>query len=175
MNELDFNVGDYMTDEPASYEPLPAGEYVASVTKAEVRQMKSGNGTLIAVEFTVAEGAFSGRKVFRNYNTGHRSETPQRIARVEFARLVRATMGEGIPSSTEDILGYTVRIKVKVDGDYNVVQAVFPATSTPAKDPMPHGDLTPLLDPSASPAQGRDWSDKGSPAPFRKDSGECPF
>ena len=53
--------------------PLPAGVYLATITGAEVKQSKSSDSQMIAVEFTVSEGDFAKRKLFRNFSLSEKA------------------------------------------------------------------------------------------------------
>lgn len=54
-----------------TFEPIPDGEYQATVTDWEIKETKEGKNegaSYIAVEFTISEGEFENRKQWRNYS-----------------------------------------------------------------------------------------------------------
>ena len=54
-------------------DPLPAGVYLATITGAEVKQSKSSDSKMIVVEFTVSDGDFAKRKLFRNFSLSEKA------------------------------------------------------------------------------------------------------
>jgi hypothetical protein len=94
-----------------SFELLPAGWYSATVTGAEVRATKTGTGSYLRVEFTVADPA--GRKVWSNYNVRNQNSAAETIGRQQLAELLRA-IGKPRLGDTDELLGSAVSIKVKV-------------------------------------------------------------
>ena len=94
-----------------SFELLPAGWYAATITGAEVRQTKTGTGSYLRVEFTVADPA--GRKVWSNYNVRNANSAAETIGRQQLAELLRA-VGRPRLGDTDELIGSAVSIKVKV-------------------------------------------------------------
>jgi hypothetical protein len=94
-----------------SFELLPAGWYSATITGAEVRATKTGTGSYLRVEFTVADPA--GRKVWSNYNVRNANSAAETIGRQQLAELLRA-VGKPRLGDTDELLGSAVSIKVKV-------------------------------------------------------------
>lgn len=94
-----------------SFDLLPAGWYTARVTGAEVRQTKTGTGSYLRVEFTVADPA--GRKVWSNYNVRNANAAAEQIGRQQLAELLRA-VGIVKLGDTDELIGTAVSIKVKV-------------------------------------------------------------
>jgi hypothetical protein len=94
-----------------SFELLPAGWYTATITGAEVRQTKTGTGSYLRVEFTVADPA--GRKVWSNFNVRNQNSAAETIGRQQLAELLRA-VGKPRLGDTDELIGSTASIKVKV-------------------------------------------------------------
>jgi hypothetical protein len=76
------------------FDALPAGSYPLMVCKAEMRPTKSGTGRYCNVEFAIANGSGSGRKVFDIFNLENQSEVAQRIGKSHFKSFVVAA---GVP------------------------------------------------------------------------------
>lgn len=94
-------------DVSAGGEPLPAAVYPAKITSAELRQSKSSDSQMIAVEFTVSEGEFENRKLFRNFSLSEKAlgflkELCEK-GNIEFS-------DEGL--DTEDMLGAELSLQV---------------------------------------------------------------
>jgi len=61
-------------------EAIPAGKYVACITASEAKPTNAGDGSYLALEFTVLEGDYKDRKVFTNLNIGNKNPTAVEIA-----------------------------------------------------------------------------------------------
>jgi len=77
-----------------SYEPLPAGQYTATVVDSEEKISQAGNRFVVLV-FEVAEGPHAGRKLWVNLNLYHPSPDIVKFARSELASICLAV---GVPS-----------------------------------------------------------------------------
>lgn len=108
--QFDFDASEVPAAE-RSFELLPAGWYTASITGAEVRATKTGTGSYLRVEFTVADPA--GRKVWSNYNVRNQNSAAETIGRQQLAELLRA-IGKVRLGDTDELVGANVAIKVKV-------------------------------------------------------------
>lgn len=101
--------------------PLPAGLYTVEITGAEIKELKSGNGTGLSLEFTVIDPEqHARRKVWQNLNLRHTNATAQEIGERDLALLCRA-IGIGIPADSDELHGRILRIRTKVraaQGDY---------------------------------------------------------
>lgn len=66
--KIDFTSDDLKPSKP-SFEPLPKGEYVAAITKFEVKKVKAGQNEgkpYFALELTIQDGEYEGRKLWSN-------------------------------------------------------------------------------------------------------------
>lgn len=80
------------------WKSLPSGEYRMMISKAELRPLKSGNGTALSLEFTVTGGEHNGARHFENLNVVHTtSPVAQKIAHEHLANLLDAV---GLPRDT---------------------------------------------------------------------------
>lgn len=147
-----INIDD-LPDNENSYEPLPAGDYVAKICKAEVCQAKSG-GQYIKLRFDVVGPTHAGRVIFSNINIVNPNETAQRIGLSQLKDLMRAINVTSV-SSVDQLIGHNVTIKVSVRkdeqyGDSNDVKAYKPAGAVvPAATP---GFTAPAFATQAAPA-----------------------
>lgn len=98
-----------------SFGLLPAGWYAAKITGVESRQTKNGTGTgkYLRVEFTIADHAHAGRRVWSNYNVKNDSSAAEAIGRQQLAEVVRA-IGKKAIRDTDELVGFSLTVKVKV-------------------------------------------------------------
>ena len=75
-------------DEVKGFEALPAGNYLATVYEAEVKDTKAGTGTYIKVQFKVVEGEHENRRFFTNYNITNPNDEAQRIGRGQLKNMM---------------------------------------------------------------------------------------
>jgi len=73
-----------------SFEPLPAGKYVAAITASEMKATKKGDGSYLQLEFTVLDGDCKGRKVWDRLCINHPNDLTQKIARGNLSAICRA-------------------------------------------------------------------------------------
>ena len=91
---LDIDLSGVATSEVGGnggWKSLPSGEYRMMISKAELRPLKSGNGTALALEFAVTGGEQNGARHFENLNVVHTtSPVAQKIAHEHLANLLDA-------------------------------------------------------------------------------------
>lgn len=97
-------------------EPLPIGTYLVEITKTEKKPNDNGWG--LAVEFTVADGDFKGRKIFEQYNLQHTNPDTVRIAQEQFSALCHVT-DTLKPRDIGEFLGKVLQLKVRIDPPKN--------------------------------------------------------
>ena len=91
---LDIDLSNVDTSEiggNGGWKSLASGEYRMMIGKAELRPLKSGNGTALSIEFSVVGGANNGARHFENLNVVHTtSPVAQKIAHEHLANLLDA-------------------------------------------------------------------------------------
>ena len=106
---------------PMDVSPLPAGVYTAEITGAEVKPLKSGNGTGLSLEFTVIDPEqHARRKVWQNLNIQHSNSQAEQIGQSQLSTLCRV-LNIGKLTDSDQLFGQVVRIRTKVrpaQGDY---------------------------------------------------------
>lgn len=109
-----FNAAAVEPQAPRSFEPLPAGPYEVEITDADVRELKSGNGTGLNVEYTViSPEAYAGRKIWQNLNIAHTNPQAEQIGQSQLSALCRA-VGIGQLDDSDQLFQKFVRVGVKV-------------------------------------------------------------
>lgn len=121
-----------------SFDPIPAGWYAATITKAELKETKAKTGSYLAIRYDILGPSHQGRVVFGNLNIKNPNLEAERIGRESLESLFLA-IGKRV-NHTEELIGENVEIKVKITtseqyGDQNDV-AGFKSING-SKPPMP--------------------------------------
>lgn len=119
MVQINHNTAEKPAETP--FDPLPPGEYVVVLDKAERKELKdAAKGARLACEFTVIEGEREGRKLFTSFNLWYRDpndeekgEKTKRIAEAQFSSLINAC-GLIAIGDTDELIGIPVVAVVKV-------------------------------------------------------------
>src|SRR5690606_17269217 len=95
-------------------EPLPAGVYDVEITKSDVRDLKSGNGTGLHIEYTViGPEQHARRKIFQNLNIRHTNAQAEQIGQSQLSALCRA-VGINHLKDSDELFQRVLRVSVKV-------------------------------------------------------------
>lgn len=73
-----------------SFDPLPAGKYLAAITESEMKPTKSGSGSYLQLTFTVLEGEYKNRILWARLNLNNPNATAVKIARSELSAICHA-------------------------------------------------------------------------------------
>lgn len=95
-----------------SFEPLPAGRYVAAITASEMKATKKGDGSYLQFEYTVLEGDCKGRKVWDRLCINHPNDLTQKIARGNLSAICRS-VGVLQPRDSSELHNIPMLITVK--------------------------------------------------------------
>ena len=94
-----------------SYDPIPAGKYLAAITSSEIKPTKNGNGSYLQLAFTILEGEFVGRLVWTRLTLEHENATAVKIARANLAAICRA-VGVLTPKDSVELHSLPLVIRV---------------------------------------------------------------
>jgi hypothetical protein len=109
-----FNAAAVEPQAPRSSEPLPPGAYDVEITNAEVRELKSGNGTGLNIEYTVVgPEQHARRKLWQNLNIAHTNPQAEQIGQSQLSALCRA-VGIGLLNDSDELFQKMLRVQVKV-------------------------------------------------------------
>jgi len=98
--------------EPAStFEPVPAGKYLAVIAESEMRATKAGNGHYLELTFEVCDGPHKGRKLWARLNLDNPNPQAVQIARGELSAICRAT---GVMTPRDSCELHNIPLAVKV-------------------------------------------------------------
>lgn len=104
------------------FDPMPAGWRRMTVTAAQRKSTKAGDGEYLQIEFTIPENdEFHGRKAWERCNLWNPSAEAVSIARRTFADLVTAC-GLVQVQHPDELIGRTVEVKLTVkpaSGDFD--------------------------------------------------------
>lgn len=129
---------------------LPAGQYMAVVTGAEIKKTNSGTGEYIQVELTISSQAHTGRKVWDNFNIKNDNQKAVDIGLSKLKAMALAigfTETEMTNFKPEMLANKEVGIKTKIKADPTwgdkaevasyVKASALPAHAAVSKDSIP--------------------------------------
>jgi hypothetical protein len=95
------------------FEPLPAGDYTATITQAEEKKTADTTGEYIKIRLDITGPTHQGRVVFANLNTRNASLKAEEIGRAQLGEIMRAV---GLPRmiDTDEIVGGHIGIKLAI-------------------------------------------------------------
>jgi hypothetical protein len=73
-----------------SFDPVPAGRYIAVIVESENKPTKSNQGSYLQLTFEVIEGEHRGRRLWARLNLDNPSSMAVKIARGELAAICKA-------------------------------------------------------------------------------------
>jgi hypothetical protein len=123
LNE-EFNVND-LPQGTGNFEPLPAGWYTVTISEAELKSTKAGNGQYIKLRYDVTGPTHQGRVVFGNLNIKNPNQKAEEIGRQQLGDIMRA-IGLAKVTDTDQLIGNSLSIKldVKQDAQYGASNEV---------------------------------------------------
>lgn len=96
-----------------SFEPIPAGWYVAMITDSEMKPTKAGTGEYLQLRLDVIDGEHEGRVIFDRLNLNNPNETTVQIAQRTLSAICRA-VGVMQPQDSSDLHDKPLRVKVSI-------------------------------------------------------------
>jgi hypothetical protein len=107
-------------DPSATFDPIPAGKYLACITESAMKETKSGNGSYLELTFQVLEGEYKGRLLWARLNLNNPNATAVKIARSELSAICHA-VGVMQPKDSVELhnlpMVITVKLKKRDDTD----------------------------------------------------------
>jgi hypothetical protein len=114
LNE-EFNV-DELPQGNGNFEPLPAGWYTGTISQAELKATKAGNGQYIKLRYDITGPTHQGRVVFANLNIKNANPKAEEIGRQQLGDIMRA-IGLAKVTDTDQLIGGQIGIKLEVKQD----------------------------------------------------------
>jgi hypothetical protein len=115
LNET-FDVNELPQGNGGNFEPLPAGWYTVTISQAELKATKAGNGQYIKLRYDVTGPTHQGRVVFGNLNIKNANPKAEEIGRQQLGDIMRA-IGLGKVTDTDQLIGGQIGIKLEVKQD----------------------------------------------------------
>ena len=107
LNNFDANT----VDPASSFDPIPAGKYIAAITESEMKPTKNGNGHYLEMTFDILDGQYKGRKVWARLNLDNPNAQAVQIARGELSAICRAV---GVMQPQDSIELHNLPLSIKV-------------------------------------------------------------
>lgn len=143
--------------ESGNFPVVPLGWYKAQIISAQVKPLKSNNGSGLNLELGLLSTGYVNRKVWSTLNVNHSSPQVERIGQQQLQELIEAT---GFTRATfhddSQLNGKIVLVKLKIDeakGDYparNQASGFAPLSANKTLVPPPSGMTTGGGRPAAS-------------------------
>lgn len=140
MADLSFMKFNPQTVAPQnSFDPVPAGDYIAQITESSIKPTKSGSGTVLNLTWTIIDGQFTNRKIFDRVNIQNQNPEAERIGQSQLSSICHAVGVTNLQDSNQ-LHGRPVKVKVKIRkdeqyGDSNEIKgysASGPVAAAPA-------------------------------------------
>jgi len=96
-----------------SFDPLPAGKYLAVITESEMKPTKSGSGSYLQLTFMIMEGEYKNRILWARLNLNNPNATAVKIASSELSAICHA-VGVMTPRDSVDLHNLPLVITVKL-------------------------------------------------------------
>ena len=115
--------------ESTGFDPIPAGNYTALITGAELVATKSGSGQYIKIEWTVTGPKHANKKVWQNINIKNANPKAEEIARQQLGEVMRASGLATVQDTDQLITGRDLEVKISIRkseeyGDSNEIKGV---------------------------------------------------
>lgn len=152
---------DASTVEPqTSFDPVPAGKYLALISESEMKHTKNGSGQYLQFTFTVLDdGPYSGRKLWARLNLQNSNRTSEEIAQRELSAICHA-VGVLRPQDSVELHNIPMIINVGMERNKdtneltNRIKGYEPAAGTNAQQkPQQRGFAAPPAPPPPAATQ----------------------
>ena len=105
-----FNANE--VDPTTTFDPIPAGKYLAAITESEMKDTKAGTGRYLQLTFTIIEGEHKNRILWARLNLHTPNATAVKIARGELSAICHA-VGVLQPRDSVELHNLPLMITVK--------------------------------------------------------------
>jgi len=120
-----FDVNELPVGNAGNFEPLPVGWYTCTISQAELKDTKAGNGQYIKLRYDITGPSHQGRVVFGNLNIKNANPKAEEIGRQQLGEIMRA-IGLAKVADTDQLIGGQISIKldIKQDAQYGASNEV---------------------------------------------------
>ena len=95
-----------------TFDPIPAGKYVAVITDSEYKPTKAGTGSYLQLTFQIVEGEFNGRFLWARLNLQNPNLTAVKMAQADLSAICRA-VGVLAPNDSAELHNLPLVIDVR--------------------------------------------------------------
>lgn len=138
MPTLNFKTANIpVSDEPRSFDPLPAGRYQAMIIASEMRNTIAGNGQYLLLTFEILGPTHSKRRIWDRLNIVNPNPKAEQIAQRQLANLCAALGRDGVQES-EELHNMPLNLEIglqenkKMERMENLIKGYLPINQTPA-------------------------------------------
>jgi hypothetical protein len=96
-----------------NFEPLPEGNYNATITQAELKDTNDKTGQYIKMRLDITGPSHQGRVIFSNLNIKNASAKAEEIGRQQLGDIMRA-VGLAKVTDTDQLIGGNVNVKLTI-------------------------------------------------------------
>jgi hypothetical protein len=158
------------------FAPIPAGIYPATISHAEVKQTRAGDGSYVEVTYSIIGQSHEGRRVWHRCNIVNKNPKAVEIGNEQLHK-IREAAGLVSLSNTDQLIGANMQIKIIVKDDRNEVKDVSElhqqAQQAPQALPAAPPQFAPA--PTAPPAQQAPPTAPQAPAmPWQQPAPQAP-
>jgi len=109
-----------------TFDPIPAGKYLAMITASEMKPNKAGTGSYLELVFTIVEGEHKGRQLWARLNLDNPNQLAVKIAKAELSAICRA-VGVLTPRDSVELhnLPLVIRVACKKRKDTDEIANVI--------------------------------------------------
>jgi len=100
-------------DADISDDIIPAGQYLAEITKSEMKDTKSGTGKYLSVGFKLLDGPGQGSMVYTNLNLVNDNDVAVQIANQTLAKIC-AAVGKDYKKITDSSELHAIPLSIKL-------------------------------------------------------------
>ncbi len=108
-----FDANELPQGNGGNFEPLPEGNYNASITQAELKNTNDGGGQYIKLRLDITGPRHQGRVIFSNLNIKNASAKAEEIGRQQLGDIMRA-IGLAKVTDTDQLIGGNLNIKLAI-------------------------------------------------------------
>ncbi len=108
-----FDANELPQGNGGNFEPLPEGNYNASITQAELKNTNDGGGQYIKLRLDITGPSHQGRVIFSNLNIKNASAKAEEIGRQQLGDIMRA-IGLAKVTDTDQLIGGNLNIKLAI-------------------------------------------------------------
>jgi hypothetical protein len=145
MAELGYTVDE--NDLQQTFDPVPAGEYLAVIEDSDYVETKSGTGRMLKLKLQIIDGPMKGRKLFDQLNLENVNKQAEQIARQTLNSIGVAVNVLQIKDSAQ-LHNIPMRVDVRIKeseeyGKQNSIKKYLPASGAAPRPALNAGSSAP--------------------------------